>query len=482
MKLILPALMLLLLPVAFAELFITPAGYDGTVYVNTEQKVEFSLYNNFSFPIHNLNFTTIDYATFDRVDSIPANSTVKINVTIKTDIPFERRVFNTVIKFWYYSQINLDPKTYEVNITNESFVPTPITIKQGDRIKFNCLRSIYASIRDQYSPTRYFDNIIEPNQSVTISTFNNVDSFTYSDTNALIYGNIIVENKSTELVNNPNYNIPLTIAYNSLYTASTLKLELFPYSNISMAYNEFQELNLRVWNDGTSLIHNVTLSVSDRKDWFAFETNNFDLTSNQNRYIKIRITPTINETKDTNKTYSINVLGNSQNTPQAVAPLQIQIPFASEIYRIVYGEDFWKGKEIFCTKFPNALECNPPVKIEKVIEIQYLNSTIEYTKEEALKNDRQTNERLSSMETLQQKQTESLNIYQDRINALTSNLDTLTDLLNASNTIAEKARKSATDSAVATALIILLLCVLAFGGIILYKMKKKTNELVVQHE
>lgn len=471
--LIIILLLIFFIPMVYGELEINPIGYDGTVNINTEKKAEISIKNTFSFSIYNINFTPIEYVTIPIIPQIDPNQTKKINITIKTNDVFNKRTFNSVVKFRYYSSINLDPITYQINITNNGFKPNILNIKIGDIVKFYNNQSVFASIKDDKSPYQYFDKEILPQQTITLNNFNKIDTIDYTDWNIFKKGKIFVEQDSNASINNPDYNKLFTLNLASIYTNSELGIELYPNNNITMEYNEFQELNARIWNKGNNTLHNVTLYVNDQEDWFSFDENNLQLTKNQNRFIKIRITPTINTTEETNKTYSIDIKAESINAETVSTELKIFIPFAEQIQRIYYGEDFWKAREDYCKKYPQDLSCNPPVKVETVKEYIIQNSTIEFSKEEALKNDREQSTRLSGIEGVQEKATKSLNTMESTINNFNLMLDILRKEINESNTISESAKNKAEDMELTIYWLLLLVVIVLVTGTVTFYIKKR---------
>lgn len=465
--------MLLLLPIVSADLLISPSGYDGTVYRNIEKKAELGLKNTYDFPIYDIQFTPIDYVSFPEISIINPNESIRFNFTVKATETFSKKTFNSVVKFWYYSEINLDSKIYDINITNDAFIPDDLTIKIGDSIRFNNNADAYSSIKDDYSPYKYFDKIIQVNQSVTTSPLSQIDSFYYTDWNLWKKGHITVQNISYDKINNPDYNKAFTISFDSRHVESELAMELYPYNNITMNYNEFQEISVRIWNNGQNTIYNVSLSASEESAWFYFEDNNFDLTTSQNRYIDLRITPNINETEQTNMTYSIDIHASSENAADISSNLKIFIPFADDIYRIYYSADFWESKARFCDNYPSALECNPPAKVEKVIEKIYLNSTIEYTKEEAMKNDREQNQRLSNLESDQEKIGKSTNENTVLLNQLITSVNNLSLEISKANEIADNSQKDNSELTISVLLFIFLIIIISGGTYVIYYARRK---------
>src|SRR3990167_1120779 len=471
------AMFLLSIQFASAELLINPSGFQGTVFVNQQTTAEINLTNTFNYTIYNINFSSLPDANIPILAQLNPNETKTINITILTTTPYSEKTSNSVVRFSYLTAINVESKGYFINITNAGFIPQSINIKRGDYINFSNNGNLDAVIVDQYNH-RYFDNIVAVNQTITISNFNQVDNFTYFDLNDLTkIGRIAVLSAQEDLVTNPADNKIFTLTITSQMLQSELGLEVFPAPNTTVEYNSFQELNLRVFNKGQNQVSNVRLSVNQLPEWFSFDDNNFSLSADQNRLIKLRITPIINRSEDTNKTYSITVTASSDNTASVSTGIDLFVPFSEEIFRTFFGADFWEAKEKFCVKFPNALECNPPPKIEERIVLQYVNSTIEFDKEDAIKNFREINTKMEGTETNVEKNTKS-------INDITEMMGRFEQILKDINSTAAEAKINAAESEkgflTSTNNVLIILLTITLLGLIGYagwraKKKKDVN-------
>ncbi len=473
---ILPLILILLLPIVTANLEITSPDWDNNVFVGVEKELEYQFKNTFTFPIYTLTFTETSYITPPTISVIEPNQTIKRNFTILPDEIFTSRTDNIIVQFWYYSTIDYDPVTYDINITDEKFYPNPITIQIRDSLKFNNNGSLTAVIVDDYNH-KYFNNELIPNQSVTISTFNQVDDFFYHDLNDLTkVGRIIVQNASEELITNSDHNKVITFNYNSHYSESNLDIELYPHENYTIDYNGFQEISVRVWNTGSNTLYDVQLNTSSYPAWFSFQDNDFDLTPNQNRFITLRITPNVNHTDQTNKTYDINIIADASNSAPSTANIKLFIPFSTEIFQYSYGEDFWAGKALFCSQYPNAVECNAPPKTETKTEYIYINGSITLSKEDVMKNLRELNNKATSSDTKIEKNTKSINKMETRLTSIETNQTDLIYAVQESNEISKEAKK---ESEGMTSSVLLILIILVVAGIFTYliiRARKKSNE------
>lgn len=464
-----------MIPLAIADLEITPSSITGSVYVTIPKQTNLSIRNTYDFTIYDIKFSSVDHITFPTILQLNPNATENITVTVNTNTAFSTTTFSSVIEFKYKSSIDLDPVTHEVNISNEEFIPQIISIRLGDSIKFNNNASVVVELID--TGDTYFHREVEPSQSITIPqgtdhAFDTVAQIDYHDLNDITkIGRINVQNLSEELIHNADYDKIFTISYDSIWEESELGLEIFPENNISVEHDSFQELNLRIFNKGDKKIYNITIRADEEEDWFTFQDNNFSLDPNQNRYITFRIAPFINKTEETNKTYEINLIADAENANSISTELEIFIPYSEKIYSRFFTGDYWEQREIYCAKSPWDIMCNPPPQIitEKVIE--YLNSTIEYTKEDAMKNDREQNKRLTSIETNQEKTTKSMNTITSDVTGLTNAMNIYNDLLNESNQLSKEAIERSESRDTGYQLFVLLGIILAILILVYFTFK-----------
>jgi len=469
-------LFLLLIPISYAEMLISPNGFTGSVYLNTEKTAQIQILNNYTHPIYNITALPTSYISFSTIDSLQPGEHKNITLTVLATDTFDTRTFNTIIKFSYSSIINYDTTTYDINISRINFTPQTTTLYLNDKIRFNNFRNLTANIRDQYSPTRYFDQILLENQSVIIQGFNQIDDFTFTETNSLLYGRIIVQNRSQELVNNPENNIPFPITFDSKYISSTLGMDIYPFTNFSMDYDQIQELSMSIWNSGNRSIYNITINSSDYQNWFSFDKNDFELLPQQNIIIKITVSTDLNESYQTNKTYNLNVIAKSENSEQVSKNLQIFIPYEKSLYLLsnFTREQLIEYVTTLNSYLDDLLKSQEPQK-EKIV---YLNSTVSFTKEEMQGTLRRITEQQATNGASTDKNTQSINTIGEKVDSVNGNISILISIANDSLTNSKKALKQSDDASTNVTLVIFIIVLSALAGLLVYKSKKSAKEKI----
>lgn len=463
----LPILLLILftIPSALASLTIEPASIDITAYKNIERKLEFKLTNNYNFTIYNLNFSTVDYITFPTILQLDSNESRWINITILTDTSFSEIDLISTVKFYYYSIIDLPQMTHNISITDTVFVPQDLEIQIDDSIRWKNDDSLPHTIT-----SLDWDYTIQPNQTKTI-LFSVAKTIDYQDTNIGFHGYLTIVEPSAEKTHNADYDKLLTIGLTSIYTETTLILELID-DNITVEHTALTEGLLKVTNDGDKTAYGTTLESDS--SWITFKENNFNLTPDEINYVTFSVVPILNSSSETNKTYDVIIRVKGDNFETREDTINIFIPFSEELEFINDSEGWWEGKLAFCNAYPNSQLCvSKPV--EKIVEkIIYKDSV--YPINVSAKTMYDINRRLTGLEQSDKDGNKKIG------DILTIVTDTKTIAISAVNKSQEaldiaKQNKERVDALFIGGWIIFILIILIIGGSItayvLYMKKKK---------
>ncbi len=313
---------ILFIPIVSAQLIIEPQSISLSTNINYEKTISIKLTNTFNFSLYHINFTPIEDFSFPFINQLESNKSIEINITIKPTSAYSTTK-TSIAKFMFYSLILSNPKTYNITISDTSYIPNLITIEQYDYILWKNNGNISHSITDTQGT---FDNIIPSGSAYTIQ-FNQIKYIDYYDKSILFHGYIQVRNKSEELTYNPSYDKTIYFSINSQFNESSIEMELID-NNFSIKYNEQDEGMLKIKNVGSSKIINITLSADK---WVTFDENNFNIDPSSTNYVVFTLDPSINEADETNQTYAIEIRAKGINSQEVKDEIILFVPYEQSL-------------------------------------------------------------------------------------------------------------------------------------------------------
>ena len=294
------------------------------VNVQVSNKTNFSLIvtNPNTFEIKEITFSEINGAQFPTIDSILANSsrTIIFNFTSGT---IETRNSITTIKFKFLTTITDSPQTHNVALLSSGFSPNFKTIKKGDTIIFRNNDTITHTVT-----TDIFNQNLAAGQTFNF-VFNDIRSFNITDT-IIGFGMILTvqDNQHQELGVDTNFDKNLTLQITSFIPQGTFKLT-GENTSFSMNNNDNFNIIIRLKNEGNQTLSKVHLR--DSLGWVGFTENDFDLLKQEDNAVSISIQPIIQNSNETDKTFTTTIFAKAQNSEEISLPLLIFIRKATII-------------------------------------------------------------------------------------------------------------------------------------------------------
>jgi len=175
-------------------------------------------------------------------------------------------------------------------------------------------------------------------------------------------------------VNVTNTSLQKTVTFNVTvkYRPANISVSMLDDS-LEMLWNETEQAVVVVDNHAAYTAHNVSLEYP----YGNFSEKFFDLGPSGSKvvFLNISLEPLINDTDDTNKTYSFNITASGVNFPEYNKTVKVFIPYynfiAPKPNTTINYEQFWKDLEAFCKTFPASPWC---LTEQKVV---YKNQTVE---------------------------------------------------------------------------------------------------------
>lgn len=337
-----------------ANIVISPTPANITCRVGVSSSNQIDIFNNYSFAIMDFAFSNLanEGFSFQNIE-IPANSTRTLNLTILSNSS-QHKTISSIVSFKYAVEIPEETITHYINITGTGFSPNYLIIRQGDTVIWNNIDDIDHTI----TWSENHDVLVNGTFSYT---FNNIETILYQDIEWDEYqffsGTIDVLNKTTsQKAHNPNYDYAWAINLNSNLNPTTLQVNLID-NYFEVESNKNTEGMVKVKNNGSEIADVITMSADS--PWIHFNTNNFNLATNENKYVPFIISPTIFSTNQTNKTYEISIKAKATNTEEYSNTINIFVPYKYiDMSNPTSPEEFLNSITIWCKLNPNNFFCN----------------------------------------------------------------------------------------------------------------------------
>lgn len=294
-----------------------------------DKKVNFTIFNEEARDFYNIQFKENSIIQMTPID-LSSGQNKTITATIKSNSSYSGIV--TLIGY-FQQNIGQSNNTYEVNIDyNNGFDVCNLDIISGDSIiwinnvpdeidlKNTDTNNIIHTILQGENYTRQFTSPTEFNYQATRLTlpFTQTCHINVQSTSGLVHSSNYDFNLDTKI--SINYE-PTNITTNFLTTSYTLN------------YNDNIDDIFSIKNTGTKDAKNIHLSGN----WITFDTNDFDLSPNQQKNIGYTIQPQVFNTNDTNDTYTLNlkIEGNFETKIQNIS---VFVPYANIVNSFSLGE------------------------------------------------------------------------------------------------------------------------------------------------
>jgi len=347
---------ILFLSLVSASFSISPEPINISQKIGVNHTYNIAITNTYNFSIMDFEFSNLNNKGF----SFPAitlqpNETKTIPIFVKPTNSLHEDVIS-IVSFKYLVDLPDEITTHKINISENGFSETYITVRKGDTIMWTNTDDISHRI---YS-TLFGTMVVAENSSVSY-IFNQIGEFTYYDEDFNIFnqfnGNVeVISRTSEQKAHNPNYDIPWTLNLNFFLNPTNITVENSE-NNYTIEYTKFKKGLLTIENNGTTVAEIITLS-SD-VNWITFEQNNFNLESGDKEWVEYTIYPSLFLTNDTGKTYNISLKVKASNSEEINIPISVYVPFKEIIGEGTGGQEALEYYSTsFCPKNPCAPICN----------------------------------------------------------------------------------------------------------------------------
>mgnify|MGYP001604299028 FL=1 len=325
------------------------------------QTIQFNLTNTQPYNMINIKFENNPYIEMPLTNLSSGESKNIISNVIATDD------FSGIlrIKGFFESNLGQQNEVHQVDISYNNGIilsQCDFSIIKGDTVNWNNLiNTSTGDVKLINADTNLEVTLISKGSSYS-QVFDTPLNFRYYITRLGIPSETckIAVLDTQGLINDPSLDAQLILDIKILFDPTTISSTILTESYTIEAGSLSQDI-LSVKNMGNNLAKNVHLE----SEWFTFNINNFDLNPGESRNVGYTITPIINETNQTDKTYikKFSITGNFNTFEK---DFSIFIP-----YKLI-DESFFKDsktlEELFknyldfikayCTENPNLKECS----------------------------------------------------------------------------------------------------------------------------
>lgn len=260
---------------------------------------------------------------FGLVEEILPGQSAQLSVRGLSHDTFSVREISQSCSFFYREMFVFPLQTWAVTY-GSSFVPYSVEASAGDFLVFANNGS--ANIRVKEFNESFVVQEILPNQTGTPITLSN--NLVYYNFYTGSSGVVNVLNRSrVVLKHSPELDSVLKINVSSVYQDADLSVDVYD-SSFELGNRKSRESVIKVSNVGNYPAIGVNLSMN----WSAFSYLGslvvpFNLGANESRFINVIVTPFVNETENTNKTYTLELKVWSNNAGTEKKTISVFVPF-----------------------------------------------------------------------------------------------------------------------------------------------------------
>ena len=309
--------LLMIIPLSRSISFEPSVSVNAVVGSTTIVPIE--VFNDLNTSLIDFTFEAFNFTSFNKIDVLETNKSAYVLMKVVPDRVVDS-VFNTKSFFYVLQDIPRSPKTFDVSLADGGYSPTILDLKEGDSVLFKNTGTINHAVKSQ---SKGWDYNLKRNETVTV-VLDKIENINYFDTFTSLGGVINVLNRSSfEKVHNPQLQKQLTINMKSVNAETNMAFSL-GVNSFSVEYNKQTDGVIEIRNVGNKTSVNTRLNGR----WIGFTNNGFSLQPGEKKIIVFTITPEINKSEDTGKTYPIDVFINTDNAPQLNTSIFVSIPQA----------------------------------------------------------------------------------------------------------------------------------------------------------
>lgn len=340
-----------------AQLVITPQVNNFQVFSGVSKGFSLNFFNNNSFSLRNISFSPVAGITFPVVPVLFAGESRGVDVVVYSAVPQSWSGLS-LVSFLYDVPFNVSPVNVSVNVSNVSVSPSLVQLFSGDGVLWSNLFNESIVLRDLGGSG--FPELVLPGGS-SVFVLYPMGNFSFYAFPFGFTGNlVVVPRPSSTLVHSSSFDVPVSFSVTASLVASSLDVVVFN-NNFSSNPNQSQSGILEVKN--LLNIPVVNVSLSSPNGWIAFFDSGFDIPALGNRLVQFNLTPRLNFTSETNRSYNVSFLVGANNVDSFNRSVSLFVSYSNLDIVIINGSQCVINRLsvpetiTFCRAFPADVEC-----------------------------------------------------------------------------------------------------------------------------
>ncbi len=333
-------------------LVVSQGNYTNiTKTYNQNKLINITITNSEPITFYNISINKIDGVSMQKIPKLESGQSATTQLILN-----ENNNLNTTLTIFgfYLATLGQHNETYNIEVNSNGVSKCSISATIGSKVLWT---------NPEITPTQKY-NIINTKTGDVIHTllynstwlqyldragqipFHIVDRTGFSGDNCMI-----TVLSDTGYINNPDYDAKYNLDLVVNYPKATLKTD-FLSTKYNISFSDKKQDIFSIRNTGTTIAKDISLSG----DWFDFSSNHFDLNAGESKNIGYTISPNIQYSNQTGKSYTKQILitGNFNMIKQNIS---INVKYANIVNQS--SSNVTSLKDYICKNFPEF--CKPQV-------------------------------------------------------------------------------------------------------------------------
>ena len=352
-----------------AGLVVSPSPVIINKTVGQNAPIIFQVTNTESFDFFNISLDSNNVVSSNTLNTLQAGKSANISATVVTNTAGD---YVVPLKGFYISNLGGTNANFNINVSSNNLTSCSFTMIAGDTITWRSFVLDPITLINADTGIPLEGGVIQPNATIQKQFSAGVFRYYFTRANFQITPTCTVTVLGTSgLINNPAYDGNLSLKVSTNFEPTSVSMNTLQ-SNYTLDFTSSQDGLMSVTNTGTKTAFSVHLSG----EWFSFSSNDFNLLPGETKGLIYTISPLVQQTNDTNKTYIKNIVVSGNFQTQTV-PITIFIRYADLNGNATDDVNYLLN--VFCPRYPTSVLCSPEPQKEYVYVNNFSDAEVNVT-------------------------------------------------------------------------------------------------------